>query len=243
MLDWLAKKFAKAYVVRRLERDPAVILGRRAILDVWTNKHDVVKDFDTKTIENIQTQMMQEVIRITTSDDPLIENRKQLAAIVAEYARYQVLILEPTDESDWLHGLPGVSSSLKPILLDIVGKVKWLEEYVCHDHSPKNWDNVWNLVLFRYRVLWSWVNLHGRLRSAWGDVVKSESDDWLLPFIRSMCVWEEHNIRKDAGLPDLVGAMDALEYSVFYNLVASGTGEPGKEWYEAYPAKAKIICG
>src|SRR5580658_9164020 len=98
MLGWLAKKLAKAYVMRRLERDPALIIGRTAILDMWTKQHEVVKDFDADTIENIETQMMQEVIRIVTSSDPLIENRKRLGAVVAECARYQVLILETTGE-------------------------------------------------------------------------------------------------------------------------------------------------
>ena len=54
--------------------------------------------------------------------------------------------------------------------------------------------------------------------------------DWLQPFLKSMLIWHEDQMRQKMGLSTLLPILDGLRHSVFFTLVVSGHKDPYVEW-------------
>ena len=95
--------------------------------------------------------MMAEVVKVALSPNPVMANREQLSNWLYEMAQFQVLTLDPPPAEDrsGLRGHLGVTGELKPRLFELYNVSKELKEFFhSAEEKPKNWDDVWNPVLF-----------------------------------------------------------------------------------------------
>ncbi|KAA3595863.1 MAG: hypothetical protein D8M57_17465 [Candidatus Scalindua sp. AMX11] len=78
---------------------------------------------------------------------------------------------------------------------------------------------------------WSFFyEVHNAMRIQLGDCSENSDDDWVRPFIESQLIWSEHEWREKLGLPPLVDPLDAVQHSLFLNIVLSGSHNPYLEW-------------
>jgi hypothetical protein len=120
-----------------------------------------------------------------------------------------------------------------------VQKDKRLREFMhAFDHA-RSFADVWDCVLFRYRISWAWAEFHQRLRTPLRDRNPSESRDWYRPFLAAMCAWEEHQYREALRWPSALtddpadAPLVALAYSTFMNNVIDGATYPDLAWRDA----------
>ena len=103
-------------------------------------------------------------------------------------------------------------------------------------HTPKDWDDVWDPVLMRYRMVYAWTHVFNMLRFAFDDVHHAEDKDWFKPFVAAMCAWQEHKYRNVLGMPPSLGDarfgadLRALMMSGFIDCVMEGIRYPYLEW-------------
>lgn len=238
MIGKLLNRVTTAIAVHRLEKMPLVQAGRAAIDKFWISNAEVTKDFSADFVQNQSKRLMEEIIDVATSPDPRMANQEKLAAAVIEYARFQVLVIAPPPEVDptGFRGQYGVTGQLKAHLLDIAQKEKGLREFMHSFETPKSWDDVWDPVLMRYRVVFAWVHVFHTLRFALDDVNHAEGKDWFKPFAAVMCGWWEHQYRTASGLPVTLAAtplkadMRSLMLGTFPDCVLEGVRYPDLEW-------------
>jgi len=238
MLSKLIDNISTKIALRRLNKLPAVHYGRQAINEYWVNKHEIIKDFSSEFVRKQAGMMMGEVIKIATSEDPRMTNRKKLTDSVIEYAQYQVLVIDPPPVEDptGLRGQPGISGELKPLLFELAQKEKSLIEFLHGVGTPKKWDDVWNPVLGRYRIAYAWTHLFNNLRASFNDVNYAADKDWYKPFVSAMCTWWEYQYREALAMPPVLdntngmAGLRAVMFSTFANCVMSGGRYPDLEW-------------
>src|SRR5436309_161836 len=163
-----------------------------------------------------------------------------------EMAKYQVLVLPSQSDSEeeitGLRGEPGITGELKAHLQEIAQKDKTIREFAAALDNPSP-EELFDACLFKYWVSGFLANLFQSTRVALGDYHPSVDKDWYRPFVAAICAWEEYNFRRAIGLPDVLatqdglGSMAALKYSIYANIVMSGTKYPNFESEEEYAPK------
>jgi hypothetical protein len=240
MLGWLLGKMNRSYALRQLRKDELIRFASVVIGNVWGNK-EISQGFTSGFMQQQRAKMMEQAIFISQAPDRRMANRELLAGCVLEYAKFQVLILPPESElaePTELRGKPGITGELKPHLLELARQDKYLREFMHSFGDFSTWDDVWDVVLLRYRVCWAWAQFHQALRFTLNDVNQAPGKDWYRPFVAAMCAWEEHNFREVLGMPSALGedgedaGIVALAYSTFLNRVTSGDQYPNLTWQE-----------
>lgn len=240
MLGKLIQKVIRSIGVHRLKQLPAIQDGLQAIETYWTGNREMTKDFSEEFVERQAEMMMEEVIKVATSPNPRMANREKLTNCVIEYAKFQVLVIDPPPAEDptGLRGQPGISGELKAHLVELSQKDKTLREFMHALDTPKDWDDVWNPIVLGYRRAWAWMHVFNALRRAFDDVNRAEGKDWLKPYLAAMCAWEEHQYRSCLGMPSSLNDsgidadLRALVMGGFMNRVMEGVRYPDLEWRE-----------
>jgi hypothetical protein len=240
MLGKLIDKVRTSIAVHRLNQMPAIQYGRQAIDTYWTDNRELIKDFSDQMVKRQAAKMMEEVMNVATSSDPRMANREKLTNCLIEYAQFQVLVIDPplADDPTGLRGQPGITGELKAHLFELAQKDKELREFMHAFDTAKDWDDVWDPVLFRYRIVFAWTHVFHMLRFAFDDVNHAEGKDWFKPYGAAMCAWWEHQYRMALGLtPSLDSSatkadLKALMLSGFTNCVMEGARYPDLEWRE-----------
>jgi hypothetical protein len=238
MLSAIIDRVKSNLAIRQLRKLPAVATGRVLIEQAWTNKHEVIKDFTPEFVRRQAEKMMEEVVKIAVSADPRMANRTALADCVCEFARFQVLVIDPppADDQTGLRGQLGITGELKPRLYELYQADKSLQEFLHGlDEPPKKWDDVWNPVLARFRMCHAWTHVFGALRLVFEDSNPASHKDWFRPFIAAMCGFQESTYRRSLGLPcafgdDFSADLKPLMLSTFTNCVLDGSRYPDLEW-------------
>ena len=240
MLGKLFERIRTSIATHRLNEMPAVQYGRDAIDKYWTRNRGVIEDFSEQWVKSQAEKMMEEVIKVATAPDPRMANRETLTNCIIEYAQFQVLVIDPPPAEDptGLRGQPGITGELKAHLLQLAQKDKTLQEFMHAFDTPKDWDDVWDPVLLRYRMAFGWTHVFHTLRLAFDDVNHAEGKDWFKPYVAAMCAWRENEYRRSLGIPPSlddseVGAdLRAMMMSGFMNCVMEGARYPDLEWKE-----------
>ena len=77
------------------------------------------------------------------------------------------------------------------------------------------------------------LNGFNYVRSEFNDFDKAK--DWLQPFLKSMLIWDEDQIRDKLGLESLLpDRIDGLKHSTFMNMVVNGYKNPYFEWEKSW---------
>jgi hypothetical protein len=195
--NWL--KLGLAY--RNIEHNPMALTATVAIRRCWLDCPEMVKDFAHEFVQAEAARMLKEVMRIVASEDPRMENRKALSQLVDEYARLQVLVLAPIPEEDHtqFRGQPGITGEMKKHLPLLAKNESWLKE-ILHGYQISTPEELWSLLLLRYRQAWAWTQVLNAVRIDLDDYNTAVRKDWFLPFVTAMAAAYEHVCRDALGL-------------------------------------------
>ena len=125
-------------------------------------------------------------------------------------------------------------------LLDLAVKSDSLRRFFKDLPPVSTWDDAWNPILFRYRILAAWMGVFQDLRPAVRDSRVRDLADWFRPFLIAMCAWNEYNYRVSIGLPPSLGKtqgealLEAIKLSKFADYVMSGAEDPLSAWRSEY---------
>lgn len=199
-----------------------------------------LKDFSEETKRKMAADLIEVINEIANCQNKLERCRYHFAASVLELGRYQVLILPPFPEFDGtgLRGTQGVSGELKPLLLDICEKNVDMHKMMYDLVKEPAYNDVWDVVLFRYWKNWWWAETINACRIEIGDFNPIEENDWYRPFVHAACVWSEYEFRHDLGMPPgpkiSEESLVPLQYSTFVDFVLSGEKFPDLAWRSHY---------
>lgn len=246
MLGKIIEKINSSITAYRLKQVPAIRIGRTCIMQYWKENPEVTKKVTKEIVDSVAESMMKDVIRVGTSTDPRMANREALTDSVIEYAKLQVLIIEPppTPDVTGLRGKPGITGELKAHLLELVEKDKGLQEFLHEYDGPKDMNNLRILMVNRTYILWTWTQVFSQMREAFDDLNYVKDKDWVAPFIAAWCAWEEYNYRELLGMPQVLGNdsfsafIHASRMSCFLDIIMSGVQHPDLEWQRRNQDKA-----
>jgi hypothetical protein len=178
-----------------------------------------------KIIEDFSNQ----IIGICQTENPLLAMREALAGYSFEYIKFHILALNEKDK-DIHYGKDcmDISGQLYKHIdkatdcQDDLRELKWKHPDIKNEELISFCNT--RSVLYLY-----YVNGLNYVRLEFKDY--DEEKDWLKPFLKSMAIYEEDNIRKHIGLPSLLsGKFDGLMHSTFANFVMSNCKNPYFEW-------------
>jgi hypothetical protein len=197
--------------------------------DEYFNKNPRLSGFSEEGKNKVINDFYQQIFNFSQAENPFLAMREHLASSVIEYAGYQVLCLTEEEKTEMSYSdCPFISGELHRHIDkvlehdDELGKYKWEYPDISNDELVSFCNS--SSVLNSY-----YVNGFNLVRFEFDDI--DEEKDWLNPFIKSMLIWKEDQIREKIALPSLLlDNFDALKHSTFMNLVTNGHKNPFYEW-------------
>ena len=188
---------------------------------------------DESSRKELARGLFLELHRICNSVDPVATNRDQLVPAMLRHAALQVVVLpEPDHEPSGLCGREGVSGELQPRFFDLLGADADFRSSVVQIGPLDTKDLAWRSLQQAYWQSFWFLEAFNAVRVELEDV---GSVDWYRPFMHAACVGQEHKYRQALGMPLAMGG-DArtklMAYSVYTDVVVSGSADPHKEWLE-----------
>jgi len=191
---------------------------------------------DERRQSQLARELFLEVNRICNTLDPVTVCREELATNMLQLAGWQVLVIppEPKFDASGLRGQPGVSGELGKHLVALCEKDDELRSTMYDEAGSADIDWLWKIVQTHYwESYWRTGTLDG-IRVALGDAVPN--DDWFRPFLHAACVKREHDYRwlleLPPAFPEAIARDAATVYSMFTDIVLSGSRNPAAEWRE-----------
>jgi hypothetical protein len=232
---WFSRLGAKRRRARKLENNPLVTLGREAVRSSWTEHLEISKQHSREYLENIARQLLDEVVRVAESDDPVRYNRDRLVEFGTMAACYEVLLMDspPLPDVTGLRGHLGVSGELKAHLPQLRDEVKNLTEFDVD--LPQ--DALHDVCLVRYRQCHAAVHVHHTLRFALDDCSKESELDWFRPLYAIQCALAECRYRGMLQMPQNLSLTECSELASMITLVQAGEKWPKQAWERRYGRK------
>ena len=242
MPGWLSKIFSPRTAVEAGRKNPALMSAiRNASLRYEQIPPEVQPD--EKTRRRLARKLYLELHEIFNAASPQAACRQKLAAGMLNFARFQVLMIPPAPQSDvsGLRGLPGISGGLGAHLDRIARDSDALSTAVHEIAGPQDTDDLRQHLRRAHAICHWFLESFDGARRGLGDIV--EGRDWYRPCMFAACATQEHNYRRDIGLPpafeENLTATAPIAYSIFTDIVISGASDPVREWL-AYHAGSMI---
>jgi len=193
----------------------------------------ILSHFEEDNKNKIIDDFYQKVFSLSQAENPFLEMRELVASYVCGYASYQVLCLKESEkEESFYSDCPYISGELYKHIgsytehNDELGELKWKFNEIPDEDLISFCNSRCALHLY-------YVNGMNFVRGEFDDI--DSEKDWLRPFIKSMLIWEEDQVRGKIGLPSLLpDSLDALNHSTFMNLVINGHKNPFYEWEKSW---------
>lgn len=179
MLSRLANRLIEAYQGRQLQELPPVALGRELIESAWTQNNPFSPEF----VATQKLKMMESVLEIATSQNPMMANREKLRNCVIEASSFNVLTFDPPPAEDitGFRGQVGISGELKAYILEIAGRDDGIRTFLHEfDEKPTEGCDILECIAIRGCLCMIWANLFHGLRYALNDCNK-HGRDWYRP--------------------------------------------------------------
>jgi hypothetical protein len=221
------------------EAERIVALIDKSIDTYWTSNYEATKDFRVEFVRDVAGDFREKALQSLQSSNPLLENRKALTATVMSLAQLQVLVLDKAaDSDDSLLANSCISGELKPRLFEIWNADPKLRKLVepATQLERKDWNAVWNPVLFKYRVTWARANILNGIRILLNDGDASGGKDWFRALFVSQCIACEDDFRETIAMPPLLdedrfkSRLMGVAISTLFNRVLEGHEHPVIAW-------------
>ena len=227
--------FGRRTAADKLRDNPVVRAAVRASSEAYS-RTPLAELIDEDRREALSRELYLEINRICGTIDPVTTCRDEIARTMLQFAALQVLLVPPAPEDDpsGLRRQPGVSGELMAHLAEICERNDELRSVMFRESGSGDAVDPRPVVLRRYwESSWRLGTLNG-IRQALGDSV--EGDDWYEPFLHAACVQKEHAYRWELEWPpafdESVARAAANAYSMFTDIVVSGSVNPAREWRE-----------
>lgn len=237
MSSWLGKLFGARTAVEKQRRNPAL----EATVQQSARVFDQIplRDFISEERRaELARELYLEVSRICNSVQPASVCREKYAAAMLELASYQVLMIRPAPEEDpsGLREQPGITGELNAYLVELFRKNDNLRAARYGETEIVSRADHWGVL---QRLYWESYWLLETLNAARVELGDSIADgDWGAAFLHAACVNAEHAYRWDLELPsafeESIAKQASTAYSMFTDIVMSGTIDPAAEWRDYY---------
>ena len=207
------------------------------LMTIHTNeyftKYPRLADFSDETKNKIVGDFLEAVFGLTRAENPFLAMRERLASYVIGFAELQVLCLTEEEKREAFYSdCPYISGALHKHIGKAVKHIEELRELKWKHPDISNVDLV-SFCNSRCVLHLYYLNGFNYVRSEFDDFDKAK--DWLRPFIKSMLIWHEDQIREKIGLQTLLpDGMDGLKHSTFMNIVVNGHKNPFYEWEKSW---------
>lgn len=206
--------------------------------DEYFNHNPRLSSFSEDNKNKIITDFYQQIFNYYQTENPILAMRESLASYVVGYAGYQILCLTEEEKAEAAYAdSPYISGELHNHIDKVIphnnelGELKWKHPDITNEELVSFCNT--RCVLYLY-----YLNGVNYVRGEFDDMDKEK--DWLRPFIKSMLIWEEDQVRGKIALPSLLpDSLDALRHSTFMNFVVDGHKNPFYEWEKSW-AEDKI---
>lgn len=233
MFGWFGRLFGGRTAADRIRDNPAAQAAVQASAAAY-NRTALRNLIDDDRREVLARELYLDINRICNTIDPVTSCRDELARTMLAFAAYQVLLVppEPEDDPSGLRRQPGISGDLQARLAEICDRNDELRSAIFRETGSHEARELRPIVDRLYwETSWRLGTLDG-IRKALGDTV--EGGDWYEPFVHAACVQAEHTYRWELELPpafdESVAREAANAYSVFTDIVVSGSPDPAREW-------------
>lgn len=237
MPGWLNKIFTARTAVQAGRDNPVL----RSAVDRSSRIYEKLplREFiDEEARKILSRHLFLTINEICNAIDPVITCREKLSVTMLEFSLYQVLVIPPAPENDpsELRGQPGISGELSTRIFSLASKNGELARNLRSLVESKTPDSVRRFVLRSYWTSYWVLESINAVRIELGDY--DENDDWYRPFMHAACAKREHSCRRDLSMPSNFSAEIAeiapTAYSIFTDIVLSGSRNPAEEWREYY---------
>ena len=237
MFDWAKNLFGGGSAAEKKRQNPvvAVAVQQSAVVYSEIPLHQFI---DKSRHSELARRLFLEINRLCNSREPAVACRERFTECMLQLAAYQVLVIPPPPAEDRsaLRAQPGVSGQLGEHLTALFEKNDELRSAYFRDGGDQEVPDYWNFAQRRFWELYWELETLDAARLAIGDA--TPPDDWKIPFLHAACVDREHHYRWQLDLSPAFDAGIAREaaeaYSVFTDIVVSGTQNPAFEWREYY---------
>lgn len=232
MLKGVIEKWKQRAAIREWQNST---LGKMlaAHTEEYFTKYPRLADFSAETKNKLIGDFYNAVFNLSKAENPFLAMRERLASYVIGFAEHQVLCLTEEEKqgtfySDCLYISGALHKHIDKAVkhVDDLRELKWKHPDISNEELVSFCNS--RCVLHLY-----YVNGFNLVRSEFDDLDKEK--DWLRPFLKSMLIWHEDQMREKIGLPSLLpDSLDGLKHSTFMNLVANGHRNPYFEWEKTW---------
>ena len=183
-------------------------------------------------------ELFLEIHEICSAFDPVVACRGKLATMMIRFASLQVLVIPPPPEADPsdLRSQPGITGELTEYLVQIAENSDELRSALYGTTDAPTFDSIWEKVQQSYWQSYWFLETFNAARVELGDFL--EEHDWFMPFKHAACANYEHIYRREIELPSAfdedMASIAPNAYSIFTDIVLSGTEDPDLEWRNYY---------
>lgn len=191
----------------------------------------------TRLFSNILSDIQQTL----TQPNPVQAVRMRIINLMAETAKFQVLVIPPYPEVDTtgLRAHEGITGELKSVIPKLAKLDKNLEEFFySFEETQTVPGDMQDSVLIRYWILHLFLHTYNQVRISLGDYHKNKQKDWFIPCYTSICIWQESLYRDELGMPTAIQGNNpdwkALMHSSWINRIEEGHRELLLEWEKSW---------
>lgn len=199
------------------------------------------KYWDEEGKGRIIQNILSDIEETLAQENPTQAVRMRIINLIAETAKFQVLIIPPAPEIDQagLRDYEGITGELKENIPRLAKTNKDLEEFFYSlEETPTSPGDMYDFILMRYWYLHLSLHAYNQVRITLGDYHKDHHKDWFRPCYISMCIWQESLYRQELGMPYAIRGTNpdwqALMHSTWINRIEEGHKEPLLEWERSW---------
>lgn len=237
MLSWIGRLFRSQSAVEKRRRNPvlATTIEQSALIYSRIPLHQFI---DESRRSELARAIYLEVHNLCNTRDSAASCREKFVAAMLKLASYQVLVIPaaPQDDPFGLRQLPGITAELRPYLDDLVQKNDDLRAAFYRASDGENELELWQFVQREYWESHWLLETLNVARIALENT--SSAVDWKQAFLHAASVNSEQRYRWDLQLPSAfdkgIAREAATAYSVFTDIVVSGSLDPTAEWRDYY---------
>jgi len=190
--------------------------------------------FPSAKKEKLIKEFYAQIQAVANAENSFLALREKIAEYGVAYAEMTVLSLKEEEKKKMSYSdNPYISGALHNHIeraaehLQTLRDVKWDNPAITQEELISFCNT--QGVLYAY-----YLNGYNLLRLEFDDWYKTK--DWFQPFVYSMMIWCEDNLRAKISLPSLLpDDLGALRHSTFLNLVVNGAKNPLYEWEKQWP--------
>ncbi len=237
MRSRLGNLFRRRTAVQAGRQNPVLL----STVDISSNIYDGIplRNFFGDDARNaLARELFLEINEICNAFEPVTACREKLAATMIKFASLQVLVIPPPPEADPsdLRSQPGITGELTEYLVQIAENSYELRSALYGAMDAPTFDSIWESVQQSYWQAYWFLETFNAARVELGDY--NDVHDWFMPFKHAACANYEHIYRREIELPSAfdedMASIAPNAYSIFTDIVLSGTEDPDLEWRDYY---------